>query len=434
MESHKLFFSVRNVFRLLILVSICTLIFLGIHVATIWFRVFEIRNLEHKIRAKNIPTRLACLNIAHNWPSKCSSNNSLWSKAFEKPISPYDELLVKFWHGEYSPEQHLNPEIIDALSDYLNENGEALRILEKASERECCYRSTNNINVTDMEAEISRYHSWRDCSRLLSAATVYYAEKGGRGEAIKYMIANIELGRVVSYYPTFLAQATRESLIGFITIALERSLSRLNFDECRLKELQIQLESSLYCPLLKKVSLSAEISMGNELFFSKNLWQEARQLRDTDAHWWLYKITGRAHADQLLYLAAALQSIQLVDTPYPKRLYEVKRFQQKLPEHTRNTFSSHIVAARRDANLRSLIVALAVKRFYLSNDRYPVTLEELGDLCPEEFLIDPYTGNLLKYRVKETTYQVYSLGPDALGEDFEEPDEPHPHFLVEIAK
>lgn len=67
------------------------------------------------------------------------------------------------------------------------------------------------------------------------------------------------------------------------------------------------------------------------------------------------------------------------------------------------------------ASIRLLGVHAAIRRFRWENNRLPDTLKELP--LEKAFLLDPFTGDSLVYRRTGETYELFSAGPDARGED-----------------
>lgn len=67
---------------------------------------------------------------------------------------------------------------------------------------------------------------------------------------------------------------------------------------------------------------------------------------------------------------------------------------------------------RRIAQLRMLIIKLALHAYKLEHNRLPDSLEELIPLYMPEMPIDPFDGERMRYRRNGVKYVVYSCGPD----------------------
>jgi hypothetical protein len=78
------------------------------------------------------------------------------------------------------------------------------------------------------------------------------------------------------------------------------------------------------------------------------------------------------------------------------------------PEFTRVSESNVLLHAQ----TRCTIVALAVERFRLKQQRWPKSLDELDRELLAKVPIDPYDGKPLRYRLLDDGAVVYSVGPD----------------------
>jgi len=420
------------------------MLFLGMRQVYIAHLNSQIEDLMGEIKEQKFPTCSQSLNMVYQWPPGHREGNQKYNEAFGKDVTlKLPEELTRWSWVEYGIEQPYSPETMEALSHYIKQNSEVLNIIEDASKAEYRYLYPQDINVYDIDAEYSRYRSWLACARLLSAASMFYAEKGNSEKSMEYLVMNIELGRAVGVYPTLLGQLNRINMQGNVQFAIKRCISRLDFDDSQLHTLQKQLQKSLGEPIL-------EVALSGELYYSFNEMRKVADKRNvtqkSTAGWWFYRVSGRMQKDHLIFLEHVLQLIQLRELSHSDRLRKISAIRdekQKLPEWAlasewlKGIANCYKVAAMRDGYLRSMIVALAIKRYNLRYDRYPDSLEELDeDLCPGELLIDLYTDELLQYRLKDTTYQIYSLGLDALDDITHEPKKPHPHshFLVEVVK
>jgi hypothetical protein len=72
---------------------------------------------------------------------------------------------------------------------------------------------------------------------------------------------------------------------------------------------------------------------------------------------------------------------------------------------------------RRQASIRTALVAIASERFRLAKGRWPADLKELTPEYLKEIPDDPYTGNALKYTKLADGISVYSVGKDLKDDD-----------------
>lgn len=71
------------------------------------------------------------------------------------------------------------------------------------------------------------------------------------------------------------------------------------------------------------------------------------------------------------------------------------------------------VAVQRETERRMTLTAIAIKRFHLRNGRYPVALSELAPQFLAAELVDPWSGQPLRYQLNaDGTFTLYSVGED----------------------
>ena len=75
---------------------------------------------------------------------------------------------------------------------------------------------------------------------------------------------------------------------------------------------------------------------------------------------------------------------------------------------------------RRTAKLQCAGTALAVERYRLARGRLPGTLQELVPDFLESVAQDPFDGQQLRYRRRDSGYVIYSIGQDLTDNQGEE--------------
>jgi hypothetical protein len=73
--------------------------------------------------------------------------------------------------------------------------------------------------------------------------------------------------------------------------------------------------------------------------------------------------------------------------------------------------------SRRDAQLRLLMIDLAIRLFRERHERLPDTLDELAPDFLTAVPIDPFSGKPFVYRRDGDEYALYSVGVDAVDDD-----------------
>ena len=80
------------------------------------------------------------------------------------------------------------------------------------------------------------------------------------------------------------------------------------------------------------------------------------------------------------------------------------------------------IETRHLAHLRATQTAIAVERYRLTEGRLPQSLENLVPAYMKVVPTDPFDGQDLKYRIRETGFVVYSIGDDLTDEGGAERD------------
>ena len=73
--------------------------------------------------------------------------------------------------------------------------------------------------------------------------------------------------------------------------------------------------------------------------------------------------------------------------------------------------------AETSAIVRCTVVAIAVQRYRLANNKLPTSLDDLAPSYVDSVPIDPFTGNKLLYHFDEESYIVYSTGINRLDDN-----------------
>ena len=108
----------------------------------------------------------------------------------------------------------------------------------------------------------------------------------------------------------------------------------------------------------------------------------------------------------------------LAGTPESKARWMVKLFFNNYAENIPDYFSIHIpriiFSIRLEKELS--LVAIALEKYRLQNDRYPVDLASLVPTHLQQLPSDPFGSGPFKYRLEEGQYLLSSLGPNEIDE------------------
>lgn len=142
----------------------------------------------------------------------------------------------------------------------------------------------------------------------------------------------------------------------------------------------------------------------------------------------LRKLLGLHDQDALSYINGMQASIEAVALPTHEALSRLsvieEAHQEKLGSIVRSLMLDksrfYVVFARGLADLRCASTALAVERYRLSNGRLPDALQELVPGFLQSAPLDPFDGQRLRYRRRNSGYVVYSVGEDLADNQGEE--------------
>jgi len=138
------------------------------------------------------------------------------------------------------------------------------------------------------------------------------------------------------------------------------------------------------------------------------------------------KILGLHDRETMEYINIMQDYINTLELPHHKRLAAFDSIQKAVVHSERGGMLTRMlmpalgrildIETRHLAHLRSTQTALAVERYRLNEGRMPQSLDNLVPAYMEVVPTDPFDGQKLKYRTRETGFVVYSVGEDLTDE------------------
>ena len=309
----------------------------------------------------------------------------------------------------------LSGEIVNAVSDYINDNHVSLDLLHKASLLQYSRYPANPGQAPKVIDVI-------EMVKLLNVEAVLYAENNNAQAAAESIIASLNIADSVTKYPYIVCQLVNISSQETTVSTLERIVNRVDFNEEQLEK--------LFKEITEKQNLSG-LSYGfmgefcNSIIAYENTNNQSQGLINS-----LYNAIGITRRNATFYFDFMKKYIEAGKLPLNERMQTVQKigyevqiasrkrliFKMAYPSYTK-MFSEEI---NNIAKLRACQIALAIERFRLKNKRLPDSLEELiGDYF-EEVPLDPYDGRQMRYKKLETGYVVYSIGEDLIDDSGKE--------------
>jgi hypothetical protein len=323
----------------------------------------------------------------------------------------------------------LGEEVVGLIADLLQKNQDVLELLRKAGALE---RSRYPIDLAKGYATLMPHLSdLRGTVRLLCLGTILHAERGEQESAVQALVSAFGVANSEASTPVLISQMVRQGGQSMALSALERLVNRTTLDEAHLTRLRAVIAAA-YDPNAMARGIVGERCMGIEV------------LRDPRATGLGIAPVISTEGPSLLQLRAA-QAVGLVDRllvryidyvdrclaalrlPPAERLEVVgeleREHREMVEQHPKLTHFMPTMARfiRNDLAHMTKIqvagVALAIERYRLANNRLP---EQLTDLVPqflETVPVDPYDGQVLRYKRLDPGFVVYSIGTDGTDDD-----------------
>jgi hypothetical protein len=143
-------------------------------------------------------------------------------------------------------------------------------------------------------------------------------------------------------------------------------------------------------------------------------------------------LSGILERDLSFYLKTMETAVSQAQLPFPERLEMKNHFERaEQVANRRIYFLSGIVLpaystfavreATTQARVNMAITALAIERHRMAHGQPPESIEELVPAFLDSGLMDPFTGQPLRYRTTDPGYVLYSAGADGRDDGGVEP-------------
>ncbi|MBN2588530.1 MAG: hypothetical protein JXA96_01605 [Sedimentisphaerales bacterium] len=368
------------------------------------------------LKAEGYPVTIEELEQLYAIPETAENAAILILDAATKHKEPNDYDLIPISGKAKLPARTelLSGEIVNAVSDYINDNHVSLDLLHKASLLQYSRYPANpgqSPKVIDVVKMV----------KLLNIEALLYAENNNAQAAAESIIASLNIADSVTKYPYIVCQLV--NIIGQETTVstLERIVNRVDFNEEQLEK--------LFKEITEKQNLSG-LSYGfmgelcNSIILYDNTNNQKNNNQSQGLIYSLYNALGITRRNAMFYFDFMKKYIEAGKLPLDKRMQEVQKignevqrisrnrlfFKAVYPNHTKS-FSEEI---NNIAKLRACQIALAIERFRLKNKRLPDSLEELIGDCFNEVPLDPFDGKGLRYKKLDKGFIVYSVGEDKI--------------------
>ncbi|MBN2312614.1 MAG: hypothetical protein JXM79_01715 [Sedimentisphaerales bacterium] len=300
------------------------------------------------------------------------------------------------------------------------DNNDALALLHSSAEIEHCRYPVDF--AAGVATRLNHLPYMRHAVLLLSLEALLHAENNEKDAAIRSIFSGFGFARALSKEPCTISQFVRLGCYSRNITTLERVINRIDLADRQLIELaeylyDIERTSDISCAFVggRCMSLSfftAPTSIDLGLFESV----PDRPLTI------LFQGIGLVDMDAIIYLDFVEDYIEAIRLHYPQRL----KVSDSINARIESMSNIHILArevtsglsmvitteARTIAHLRTARTGLAVQRYRLATGVLPDTLSQLVPAYLDAVPEDPFDGQELRFKKRETGFVIYSIGED----------------------
>jgi hypothetical protein len=267
----------------------------------------------------------------------------------------------------------------------------------------------------------------RNLARLLHYDALNLAQKDRIGESLRSCQAALNTGRSFGDEPFIISQLCRTACVGVAAGAAERTLALGQAPAGDLARLQALVELEEAHPT-SVVALRGERAQLHILLNGlANGSIPVEGILDSGKIDWtdrlaLWDIKGMARREQPKIMEFMTRAIDVARLPAHEQAAAEMALGEELRHLVRQSYLLRMLTPAMDkcnaafrrklAQMRCLMTVLAVERYRLEKDAWPVKLEELTPKLLKKVPLDPFDGKPLRYLRVADGVIVYSVGAD----------------------
>ena len=338
---------------------------------------------------------------------KALSEDAKWSQAKDKLSKPLEEWTEEDWARQ--------EEIIGQVHDLIIEIRHLAEMGGPAYELD--------LSTKGLDEMMSHHTAFREMGRLLNYDAFACGHEGNYGEAVDDILALLKLGAVVRAEPTLVAQLTAMAIEGTSFGAVRIALPA----EGITSELAQQLVE-----YVGRADLKAPFadSFSGEGMFGLEWFDGVREGRGTNG--FFGSVYGSVFArpwlnmDEETYVNTIQRFAEIAQLPYYEALPHALEIEQDTADLPRtrifsrpflrslvHSFAGSIECeARHEAMLDLMSIGISVEQYRATTGNYPATLDAISSSLGGNVPVDPFTGQPYRYEPSDTSFLLYSVGPD----------------------
>jgi len=260
---------------------------------------------------------------------------------------------------------------------------------------------------------------------ILSFRTIFLIGSKEYDSSAKSIIAMLKATRVFDTYPTIMVSSTKQYIIQLACNDIRILLLQGKPTDSRISELAIALTEAFKSDVIKSTLLAEQVFQieNSRNLLSKKTAEDLLQkhVPEIPERAELPKKSFRQIQLRLLVLkffndmdnlivASSKSTPELVEYLSDQK----KKMSVKLQPYLASTYSFVEASIATSVVVKSTALMLHIEKYRRSNGNVPNSLEDIaGDVDPL-VMTDPYTGAKMLYKKDETSYIIYSPGPDGI--------------------
>ena len=402
------------------------------------FRVngsLKVKKQIENLRSKGYPVTLEELDSWYNIPVGVENSADIYMDAFSNYVDWDREALKALPVVGRAPlparTQPLDDPNQQLGEKFLSDNKKTLTLLHEAAAIEHCRYPIGFIQKSDRDAPWLK--NLRKCAFLLRLNVLIQCESNNSEKAMESIHSTLSLAKS-SNVPLLFHRLIHIAAKATAYKNIEWLLNRIQLTDEQLLSLSAWIEEpdidkGYRRALVGEQCLGLNTFIGHVKEISGEFGSEGGLSIVFLAFW---RITGLNDRDATKYIDIMQELIDAMDLSADERLLVCDSIQKDVDSGKRGGMLTRMlmpafgrvmqIETRHLAHLRATQTALAVQRYRLAENRLPQSLENLIPAYMEFVPTDPFDGQDLKYRTRETGFVVYSVGEDLTDEGGAERD------------
>ena len=389
------------------------------------------------LRAKGYPVTLEELESWYNTPAGVENSADVYMDAFSNYVGWDREALKALPVVGRAPlparTEPLDDPNQQLMEQFLSDNQKTLTLLHKAAAIDHCRYPIGFIEESDMDAPW--LENLRKCAQLLRLNVIIQCENKNPEKAMESIHSTLSLAKS-SNVPILIHRLVHIAVRALAYRDIEWILNRTQLTEEQLKRLSEWIKAPENDEGYKR-ALIAEQCLGLHFFQGHVREVSGRFVGGSEGRLSMiflafWRITGLNNRNATEYLKITQEYIDAMELSAYKRLQVYNSIHKDVDSGKRGGMLTRMlmpafgrimqIETRHLAHLRATQTALAVERYRLTEGRLPQSLDNLVPAYMEGVPTDPFDGQSLKYRIRETGFVVYSVGEDLTDEGGAERD------------